>query len=135
MNINSNIVKQRVSELKKNATKSEILFIAKLKYNNIKYEFQKPINYGFSYYIADFFILKYNIIVEIDGSSHNTDKQKIIDQRKDDFYHSKGYKVLRIKNEDVDSFDTKSLKTYKGTLSKKQKENCIFLKNNSKVSI
>ena len=135
MNLNSRIVRNRVNELKKKATKSELLFIAKLKYYSIKYEFQKPLSYGISFYIADFFISDYNIIVEIDGSSHNSDKQKIIDERKDNFYRSKGYKVLRIKNEDVDTYNTKSLKTFKGSLSSKQKEGCIFLKNNSKVSL
>ena len=135
MNLNSNIIRKRVKELKVKATKSELLFIAKLKYNNIKYEFQKPLSYGISFYIADFLIPDYNIIIEIDGSSHNSDKQKIIDERKDNFYRSRGYKVLRIKNEDVDTYNTKSLKTFKGSLSTKQKEGCTFLKNNSKVSL
>jgi len=56
---------------------------------------QKPIGN----YIADFYCLEKNMIIEIDGSSH--DNKYEYDKDRDKYMESLGIKVLRISDEDV----------------------------------
>ena len=55
------------------------------------------------YYIADFVYKK--IIFEIDDPTHEKDVQKEKDIKKDRYYRSQGYKVIRIKAWDRTSFN------------------------------
>lgn len=52
-------------------------------------------------FTADFFDPINNIVIEVDGSSHNNERQKIIDRLKEIFFEQKGIKVYRISNEKV----------------------------------
>lgn len=87
-------VDQFAIDLKQCMPKSERWFLWKLKQdkemislsNNVRIEFR----------IADFVSEKYKVIFEIDGKSHNTKKQKSIDEVKDRLYKRRGYKCIRI---------------------------------------
>ena len=70
--------------------------------------------------IADFYIPAIKLIIEIDGGYHETSKQKARDNFKDEHYKDRGFSVIRIKNEDVISFDFSELK--KSVESKKKTE-------------
>lgn len=52
-------------------------------------------------YIADFYIPSYKIIIELDGSQHGLPENKEYDKERDHYLMSRGYKVLRYKNIDV----------------------------------
>ncbi len=52
-------------------------------------------------YIADFACHSHMLVVELDGDSHLTDRQQAIDNRRDEFMHSQGYKTLRFSNADA----------------------------------
>lgn len=87
-------------ELNKKSTSAEIEFARKLRALNIKYMFQKGFIKGL-FCIADFYIPSLRLIIEIDGGYHNTSKQQFRDSKKDAFYKSRQFRILRIKNEKV----------------------------------
>lgn len=59
------------------------------------------------FYIVDF-IVNDLFIVEIDGKNHLETKE--YDNKRDNYLRKKGYKVIRIKNEEVSRYDMKSLR-------------------------
>jgi very-short-patch-repair endonuclease len=107
--------KQRDLEFRKKiltikATKYELFFERKLKLFRIKHQFQKGLIDGRHFMIADFFIPELNILVELDGGYHLTERQKIRDYMKDKHYKERKFKILRLKNEEVYDFDFVELK-------------------------
>ncbi len=59
--------------------------------NNIKFEEQVPVGR----YTADF-ILNGNIDLEIDGLQHRSKKNILRDVKRDEYFKSQGYEVIRI---------------------------------------
>lgn len=92
-------------KLKENPTKSEIVAKKLIKKANIPFMEQIP----FKYYILDFIITNRLLIVEIDGGYHKNRREK--DKQRDIFCNKMGLKVLRIKNENVNSIIRK-IKNY-----------------------
>ena len=91
---------KRLKKLRDNATKSELIFKEILDSLKIKYIFQKGFISGDAYVIVDFYLPKpYKICIEIDGKYH--DKQKGKDKWKDDYLKGRGFRVIRIKNEEL----------------------------------
>lgn len=105
-NISLEEIKRRIDSLKDNATSSELLMKAKLDFKKIKYEFQYPIDTKTSYFIVDFYFPKSKTIIEIDGSVHRTKEQIEKDKSRDILLKIKGYKVVRIWNWNVDTYNT-----------------------------
>jgi very-short-patch-repair endonuclease len=52
-------------------------------------------------YIADFICMSAKIVVELDGESHDFEEQQKADQKRDAFFVSEGFQVLRFTNEQV----------------------------------
>ncbi len=52
-------------------------------------------------YIADFICLEKELVFEVDGGYHNEPQQQQNDQWRTEFMESKGYTVLRFKNEEI----------------------------------
>ncbi len=88
-----------------NPTDSELELIMKLDECKIKYEFQKYFFTSARSCIADFYIPKYRLVIEVDGGYHSSYRQIVRDAEKDMFYMDMGLRLIRIKNEDVSSFD------------------------------
>jgi len=65
-----------------------------------------------SFFTADFFIPRHGLLIEVDGGCHNSDELRRKDFIKDLVYESLGYHVLRLKNSEIDIFDTLSIKNY-----------------------
>lgn len=101
-----------VREHKKNATPAELLLISKLKFRNIRFCFQHPVLTEKSFFTADFYIPKHGLLIEIDGGCHDSEENRRKDFIKDMVYESLGYNILRLKNSEVDTFDTMSIKNY-----------------------
>lgn len=53
-------------------------------------------------YIVDFICRKKKVIVEIDGGQHNEPENKASDYNRTKYLESKGYKVVRFWNNEVD---------------------------------
>jgi len=83
----------------------------KLRYAGFVVVFQHPVHAGDAFCVADFFIPRKGLLIEVDGGYHNCPDQQKKDRNKDALYESLGYNVLRIRNEDVDTFDTNSIHT------------------------
>lgn len=88
-----------------NPTDSESELMMKLSECKIKYEFQKYFFTSARSCIADFYIPKYRLVIEVDGGYHSSYRQIVRDAEKDIFYMDMGLRLIRIKNEDVASFD------------------------------
>ena len=52
-------------------------------------------------YIADFYIAKSKLIIELDGSQHYADDGIISDKTRDDYFKRNGYTVLRYSNYEI----------------------------------
>ena len=68
------------------------------KIKNLKWRRQQVID-GF---IADFYCAELNVVLEVDGSVHNTAEAKEYDEIRSLVFESRGIKTIRIKNEHCD---------------------------------
>ena len=91
-----------VRNLRKNSTKEEQIIwqiLRNRKFFNLKFKRQVPIGK----YIVDFLCEEKNLIIEIDGGQHNSDINIIKDEERTKFLESKGYKVIRFWNNDINN--------------------------------
>ena len=102
-----------VRQNKENATPAELLMIQKLKFRKIRFEFNYAVLTENSFFTADFFLPRFGLIIELDGGIHSTEENKKKDIIKDIVYESLGYHVLRMWNNQVDTFDTLKIKEYR----------------------
>ncbi|MBO4299346.1 MAG: DUF559 domain-containing protein [Clostridia bacterium] len=71
------------------------------------YDFLKPLpitvnrQKSIGSYIADFYIAKAKIVIELDGSQHYEEKGLVADKARDDFFRANGVDVLRYTNLDI----------------------------------
>ena len=89
-------------ELRKNMTlfEQKLWFYLRAKrFCNIKFKRQVPIGN----YIADFVCNDKKLIIELDGSQHLEEIQTLHDTKRDKFFNSLGYKVIRIYNNDINN--------------------------------
>lgn len=89
-------LKEYSKQLNQNLALSEKWFINLYKSHKLNLNndvFNKPFKVK---YIPDVLNRKYRYVLEIDGSIHNTLKQKEIDKQKDDFYLNSGFLCIRI---------------------------------------
>ncbi len=61
-------------------------------YNNLKFRRQHPI----PPFIANFYCEELLLVVELDGESHESERQRKYDKRRDEFMQEKGIIVIRI---------------------------------------
>lgn len=91
----------QAKELRKNMTTQERKLWSILRNNlfyNYKFRRQVPIGN----YIADFVCEGRKIIIELDGGQHNEAKNIEYDKMRSEFFKTKGFKVLRFWNNDID---------------------------------
>lgn len=102
---------ERRKKLVENQTNAEKLIKAKLKSLCIEYEFQKIIPIDYYYYIVDFYLPKYDLILEIDGGYHDTTEQIHKDKVRTSNLRLNGYtKLKRLTNQRALEITTNSLK-------------------------
>jgi len=90
----------RAKELRQAMTRAETLLWRYLKAHHIDdlgFRRQVPMQN----YIADFVCHSARLVVEIDGESHDFASRQRRDQRRDAWFRSQGYTVLRFTNDDV----------------------------------
>lgn len=91
-------LKELAGKLRKNSTLSEVLLWQKLKGRKMRgFDFhrQKPLDE----YIVDFFCPDLKLVLEIDGSTHNTKLKE--DSRRQERLETLGFTVLRFLDRDV----------------------------------
>ena len=110
-------------ELRKSMTETEKILWQNLRNRKLEgYKFlrQHPITYDYNanpvkYFVADFYCAERKLIVELDGKIHLSQQEK--DFIRDVILLQRGYKTLRIKNEemcDVENVLRKIATTVKG---------------------
>lgn len=82
-------------------------------FKNFKFRRQHPIGR----FIADFFCYDAKLVIELDGSAHNSEEQKEYDLLRSNFINQQGFKVLRFKNNDVIFNTGKVLREIKNNLT------------------
>ena len=65
--------------------------------HGIKFRRQHP----FGPYVLDFFCVKAQLVIELDGGVHDQHEQKDYDRERTAFLESQGLRVLRFRNEDI----------------------------------
>jgi len=105
-------IAERVRRMRNHPTASEKLMQAKLRHAGIAAIYQFPVVFTDSYFVADFYLPRYGVILEIDGDCHLSEEQRRKDQQKDSAYRTNGYHIVRIRNQDVDTYPTKTLTAY-----------------------
>src|SRR5262245_2710582 len=92
--------RNRAKQLRHTMTRAKTLLWRHLKADRLaglNFRRQTPIGN----YIADFVAHSCKAIVEIDGESHTFEERIRHDERRDRWFESRGYRVLRFTNEDV----------------------------------
>ena len=95
-------------KLIENQTPSETLFLNFLRNKNIGFRFQKIIQYKprNKFFVVDFYLKKFNTIIEIDGMYHYSwDQVKKDEKRDSDIMSRTGASIIRIDNKLVESLD------------------------------
>jgi very-short-patch-repair endonuclease len=90
----------RVKALRGDLTKGEALLWLSLRAGRrrgVRFRRQHPIGP----FIADFACLGASLVVEIDGASHDFPDRSLRDARKAAFVAAKGFRILRLREEDV----------------------------------
>lgn len=100
----SDLMERRAKRMRNNPTPCEKIMYNRLTSINEHFIFQ----FIKGNYIADFFLKRKNIILEIDGSSH--DGKEDYDANRDAFFRRIGYKIIHIKNCDVETVNLNFLK-------------------------
>jgi very-short-patch-repair endonuclease len=104
---------ERRKELRREMTFAEKVFWHCVRDNGLGMKFRRQVGVGA--YIADFYVPKARLVIELDGSIHDSEDAQAYDRERDTYMMSLGLKVLRFSNEDVtDRLDEvlKRTKTY-----------------------
>lgn len=95
------VLTQRAKANRRKPTKAELKFKKDLLRMKIKFRSQRPIDW----YIADFILPKWMIVVEIDGEYHQDKDQVVKDRIRQKYIEKQGFKVYRLTNEQVFNSD------------------------------
>jgi very-short-patch-repair endonuclease len=87
--------------LTQRATSAEITMRSILDSLNLKYRFQAPFFTHKSFYITDFYIKGYKLVVEVDGLHHLRASQAKYDIERTRLLEKRGLTVLRFMNDEV----------------------------------
>ena len=96
---NHNKLKDRRRELRKKSTKEEIILWSRLRDNKLSCKFKRQHSIGG--YILDFYCSEYKLIIELDGTTHNTSDAKEYDKIRDIYFSELGYKTIRFLNSEI----------------------------------
>ena len=90
----------RAKQLRRTMTRAETLLWRHLKAHRlVRLGFRRQSPMGD--YIADFVAHSCRLVVEVDGESHDFEERLRHDDRRDRWFASRGYRVLRFTNDDV----------------------------------
>ena len=93
------LLKEYAKTNRREMTESERVLWQALRKLNSGYHFRRQHPIGD--YIADFICIKRMLVIEVDGGYHDEPMQQHDDQMRTNFLESKGYTVIRFKNEEI----------------------------------
>jgi very-short-patch-repair endonuclease len=86
-------------KLRNSMTKSETVLWTRLKGNQLGWKFRRQ--HGIGPYVADFFCPELQLVIEIDGISHESEQQSNYDKTRQDFFKKQGFEVLRFITDEI----------------------------------
>jgi very-short-patch-repair endonuclease len=95
----SNHMRSRASNLRNQSTPAEILLWQELKNSKlgVKFRRQQPLDH----FIVDFYCADLNLVIEIDGNTHDFLAVATNDAHKENYLRNQGYHILRFTDHDV----------------------------------
>ena len=93
------LLKELKTQNRKNSTPAETILWECLRNKNLKYKFRRQ--HIIDVFIADFVCIEKKLVIEVDGSYHNTPEQKEADEMRTQILNEIGFKVIRFTNEEV----------------------------------
>jgi len=111
LNKRKRLAKTRVKYLRANPTYYETLVRFLLDEIKEEYIFQYALFDEWYFLIADFFIPKYKVLLEVDGGYHKEKKKQEQEKKRELWLNDLGYKVVRIDNKDVYTLTKRKLKS------------------------
>ena len=113
-------IKDLAKKFHKKPTKAEAILWAALRNRQLAdLKFRRQFSFG--RYIADFYCHGAKLIIEIDGTIHETPDQKDYDNYRNEIMETNGLKIIRLKNEEIIS----NLEQALNKIMKKAKDNSI----------
>jgi very-short-patch-repair endonuclease len=82
--------------------------------NGLKFRRQHP----YEHYVLDFFCVEQDLVIELDGSVHDSPEQAAYDEERAAFLRERGLRMLRFRNEEVEQALTSVLQKIIDTLSR-----------------
>ena len=92
--------KNLAQRLRREMTNAEVVLWSQLRRNGVpglRFRRQHPIGP----FVADFACVSSKIVVEVDGTNHFGDAQLLHDKQRDAYIRRRGWRVIRVSNEDV----------------------------------
>lgn len=104
-------IKKIASKLRKNPTESEKNLwgiIRNRQLGGYRFLRQHPLYYEHNnndhfFFVPDFYCPEIKLIIELDGGVHSQQQEK--DENRDEILKNRGFRILRIKNEDLSDMD------------------------------
>lgn len=93
------LIFKRAKELRNNLTHTEMLLWGYLRTrpSGFKFRRQHPI----AHYIVDFFCYQLKLVIEVDGSIHNIEEVRLIDEEREKSLRSEGLAIIRFTNKEI----------------------------------
>jgi cyclase len=96
----NNLIFERAKELRGNLTHAELVLWGYLKQRPLGFKFRRQHPLGI--YIVDFYCHALNLVIEVDGSIHDSVDIKVKDEQRQKDLKNDGLVVLRFRNEQVE---------------------------------
>ena len=91
-------LQKHAESMRQNPTEQEKILCGCLIRYKMDFEWQRPLVDGTCNFIADFYIPKAKLVVEVDGDTHNYFQDWVRDYK----LRREGYEVFRVSNKEVD---------------------------------
>jgi len=95
------LIFENARELRNKLTPAEQTFWLRLKEQFPEYKFRRQ--HPISIYIADFYCHKLKLVIEIDGSIHDSEDAKLADEKRQKYLENLNLTVIRFTNEQIRS--------------------------------
>jgi cyclase len=93
------LIFERAKRLRNHVTHAEIILWNYLKNNQSGYRFRRQ--HPVRNYIVDFYCHKLKLVIEADGSIHNSKEAKRADEERQKDLETEGIKVIRFTNDEI----------------------------------
>jgi very-short-patch-repair endonuclease len=95
-------MKELVATLRRNATRPELVLHGALQFALAPYDAGYVFQHAIGPYVADFFIGAVNLVIEADGSSHDTPWGVAHDAERARFIEARGIQIMRFDNSEIE---------------------------------